>query len=1114
MQTPSTYPNDPKAFLEHASYLRRLARGFIGDPGAAEDLVQEAWLASLRARPRAGVSLRAWLAGWVRHRSMQNGREERRRARREEVAARRGHQSPESETLERIEVLQFVLRTVEALDEPYRTALRLRFVDDLSAREVADRLGVPLATVRTQLSRGLALARAKLDADCPGGRAALLSALAPLTGLSFPAAGAVTGTWVGATFMQSKISLSILVAVLIGCSLFVWRLDRPGAPGFGSVALPGGELTGVARVDGEALGRGAPTPGLGPPLGEGTPGRQVVADAGEGTNRPLKGRAYLGGDTDPFPGAVVRMRIYAGTVPAGGRTSAPAGAPLVEDELVADAKGQLNWGGPHGEGQHWIELTGAMPNHTAVPIRVQVPADGPTPELLIWLHPLNFQVSGHVRSEGGKGIAGARVKMGWLDTVSAADGSYGLRMPAQDRDEFLYVSAAGYAEGQVFINSESGASMDDLNCTLREELVVRGRVVDGNGNPIADAHVNAFNLRIDGVRTAADGTYHLGKLDPGRPKHMVTARKSGYVLQSMDVLSSGGQEQVADFELQPGVTVKGRVVDETRGAVKGAELYIGFSPSAYDRLDGVVDEDGHFEFDSVGRGPQTLVVEAPGFASNSMEITVPADGGVLLGVEVCLSKGHSISGHVVNVEGDPVPDLWVCVRHKGSYIDREARPDGEGAFVIDALPESDITLEVVGAGYIRLEHDVAPVRGQDLRLVLQRAGSLAGRVIDGLTGEPVQSYRIRAVDGTREAGDKEIFGLGSSWSIEGHQFGRADGTWDVGREELRVGHVTGVEASAPGYAPSVHPRAVVQLDPDPEDCVIALFPGTRLHGVVTLSSTGLPLGGVRIKRFTADRPLQVTQSKNVHGGMQTETRSTGNYVFEDLPAGDTYLALIHPSIGSQIVGPIQIEPGKVSVEHHVVISLDGRIGGRLLSAKGEPVAGGTVALRPLLVPGHTSEEDLRIKTGADGTFFFEELMNGDYEVAHEWLFSNGRGFRHFVRTVSVAGGRPVDLNLAPDGDATILCRIEANFDLPETVPVWITRTHGADGSKLPFAAANNLGAIARDGVFRLDGLLPGTYQIRPSYYDGGQGGMAGGTTTVNCAAESTIDALVSLSFDN
>ncbi|HLF95376.1 MAG TPA: sigma factor, partial [Planctomycetota bacterium] len=47
-----------EVLLEHAAFLRRLARGILHDADAADDVAQDAIVAALGERPK---NLRAWL---------------------------------------------------------------------------------------------------------------------------------------------------------------------------------------------------------------------------------------------------------------------------------------------------------------------------------------------------------------------------------------------------------------------------------------------------------------------------------------------------------------------------------------------------------------------------------------------------------------------------------------------------------------------------------------------------------------------------------------------------------------------------------------------------------------------------------------------------------------------------------------------------------------------------------------------------------------------------------------------------------------------------------------------------------------------------------------------
>ena len=132
-------PPESEQISHESQSLRRLARGLLYEPAHADDVVQEAWLASLRDVPPRG-SLRGWLFGTVRRLSRQKNREEARRRRREGAAARREALPDTVDALARIETLRRVVDAVGCLDEPYRTTILLRyFAVWLRARSRSDR---------------------------------------------------------------------------------------------------------------------------------------------------------------------------------------------------------------------------------------------------------------------------------------------------------------------------------------------------------------------------------------------------------------------------------------------------------------------------------------------------------------------------------------------------------------------------------------------------------------------------------------------------------------------------------------------------------------------------------------------------------------------------------------------------------------------------------------------------------------------------------------------------------------------------------------------------------------------------------------------------------------
>ncbi|HXS81481.1 MAG TPA: RNA polymerase sigma factor, partial [Methylomirabilota bacterium] len=155
---------DPAVLLAQQGWVERLARGLVRDSSLAQDLAQEAWLEAARKGPEDLGERRGFLAGVVRNLKRSHARAERRRARREEIAARPEALPSPAELVERAELQRLLVESVLALDEGERTAILLRYFEGLSAEEIAQRSRVPAGTVRSRLSRGLERLRERLEA--------------------------------------------------------------------------------------------------------------------------------------------------------------------------------------------------------------------------------------------------------------------------------------------------------------------------------------------------------------------------------------------------------------------------------------------------------------------------------------------------------------------------------------------------------------------------------------------------------------------------------------------------------------------------------------------------------------------------------------------------------------------------------------------------------------------------------------------------------------------------------------------------------------------------------------------------------------------------------------
>ena len=138
-----------------------------GDYFAAEDITQETFLSAYQHLTEFdGASEKAWLCRIAANRSIDYLRAAARRtsaAPEEELAAHAAE--PRDGPLERYlakEVMEDLKTNCGGLSEPYRTPAILHFIEGLTAREIAERSGVPLKTVQTRIYRARGMLKKKL----------------------------------------------------------------------------------------------------------------------------------------------------------------------------------------------------------------------------------------------------------------------------------------------------------------------------------------------------------------------------------------------------------------------------------------------------------------------------------------------------------------------------------------------------------------------------------------------------------------------------------------------------------------------------------------------------------------------------------------------------------------------------------------------------------------------------------------------------------------------------------------------------------------------------------------------------------------------------------------
>ena len=170
---PDTRPTSPDLWaafeaeaLPHVDRLHRLAMWMERDRDEAEELVQETLLQALRSFGRfaAGTNCRAWLITILQH-----VRSNKRRARFRRTAV----EGPDDRIAETVAFVppvpteltdEEMLSALRGIPEAYQDIIVLSDVEELSYKEIADALAIPMGTVMSRLHRGRALLRKALVA--------------------------------------------------------------------------------------------------------------------------------------------------------------------------------------------------------------------------------------------------------------------------------------------------------------------------------------------------------------------------------------------------------------------------------------------------------------------------------------------------------------------------------------------------------------------------------------------------------------------------------------------------------------------------------------------------------------------------------------------------------------------------------------------------------------------------------------------------------------------------------------------------------------------------------------------------------------------------------------
>ncbi len=992
--TPHDPPFDVQALLTRRRWLRSIARELVIDESRVDDLEQQIYLQAMERPPRGIRSLSGWLRSALRSQWIDAGRASDRREAREERAARDGPDRTQStaDLAAQASAQGAVSTAVAGLREPYRSTVLLRYFEGLPPRDIAERMGVPVETVRTRLKRAHAMLREHLDGEFGGDRRAwALPLLALLDGPIVPvppttgAAPIAAATGVVLVTKTTKTAIAVVVLALL------------------------------AALTHQTLQEDDLSPAAGPQPVANTRGQTKAAPPKIVARGTLAGIVRRRADGLPAPAAEVvatwrRERVVVAT----------------------DAEGRFELTGV-AAGDGW-ELSARAPGFACEQsATADVSKDATTDIGTLWLAAA-ARLSVRVVGPDGAPLAQARVRLALrIPSGATAETQRYLRYLTH-RDASVVVEggrttdASGYARfedlptghRQVAVFHDRFVQLDTPRVRLHpgsptHEITIRmgaghmltGRLLQSGGGPAAGVFVRASNLGAlwtdeAWAQSDAEGHFKLGPLPAGDVWLYATrTRLPGKALRRVRVPDVSN----VDLILPRIGEVFGRVTDESGAPLSGVEVAVAIGQHG---AAATSDEEGHYRITGMPEGrldrfrawhsrrlqrsPRLvigLLHETDGRSTTDDAEGRPAiiAAETPLEVNVVLVPGARVSGVVSGPDG-PLAGAWVYRRGPKSRAGEEWAnrvTDGDGRYEFAGLQPgrhfltvkhprlfvpgvpvgvdaADRKGELAPSHYVHLEEDSDV--SHDLEVLAGPA--VTGRVV-ALDGQPIEGARV--LESSRGYSDAPG---APAWTD-------AEGAFRL--PHVRPGTAVAFTAEADGFVMAAPVSTDIAEGADATTVEIRMRAPPKLGGAV-VDGNGQALAGavVRVRMSPSVRGLPYVAEVVALSGDDGRFEVALPY-----PTGTLTVSAQQGELGltSRTIEVVESAPEPVEL----VLGSGHTVTGRVQLGSGQPVAGAVIHVRR---PGdqvyyqhgkrmlNGNEPELAVaSTDADGRFRVAGLEPGE-----------------------------------------------------------------------------------------------------------------------------------------
>jgi len=650
---------------------------------------------------------------------------------------------------------------------------------------------------------------------------------------------------------------------------------------------------------------------------------------------------------------------------------------------------------------------------------------------------------------------------------------------------------------------------EHLRFQMEKATKISGRVLDQNGQPLADAVVVAsvkkkypnsqqwVDVSDESTKTDAKGYWSFANV-PGQPDsvelasyhYLCLTEHAAFYLEPFKP-ESALRDASAVLRLQRGTLIEGTVCAPDGRPVGGAEVYYGEERGYGNSIPSMTaNAEGKFTLGIKPGTQATLIASSAGFGPTLARAKV---GDATLRVNLKLDRAHSVRGRVVDPAGKPITRAHVRVYWSGpdrsphssfgSAISHELTTAEDGRFDWKEAPGNGVHASVSALGFASVD-SLALASDVDHKIVLIPPTTVKGTVVDRETGRPLPRFSLMMAAAWKPA-DPFIW-----------QSGR-----DLEEQAKKTSGAFEFTTSSPAHRYLLRVQADGYLSEDAEPfstdgaihtLAYRLTKAAPIRGTVR-NPDGSPArdgfvylvpshrdGWIEYLDLSNDDVPDYQRSRTIHATVAADGRFS-------LPAQrDNFALLALTSAGSALVDRRELRGDDVLrlqpwARVTGTVRLDGKPAPNVDLQSYDPDESVPVEGQPRLVRRY------HIKTDAGGRFELPRVMTGRLTLA-QWV-PNGVDRRIWPVTrasLDVQSGQSYDLKIGTSGRL-----VSGRLVLPR-VDIWMIRKAEIVPRHAQTQRSAGIGVEVREGGrFRALDLKPGDYALRIALHEPPPGDSCG-----------------------